>query len=223
MLIWARHYQEAGQVAAQALALDPHEYESVIFAVMACLGTGDTTGARGVMRNLPAGTDPVRAAAWVAKMWFQGWIIEPDLRRRLLSAGDDVFDGDHPLAELARAQLRLAAGDTAGSRATATSAVRAFEQEGPEPRGGLRRLVHHSLALTLAGRPADAMALLAGRPSWDKTTDAFIGHFVHEARAIALFRLGKAAEARAELEPLLSRPYFLSEAWLQVDPTFAVR
>ena len=55
------------------------------------------------------------------------------------------------------------------------------------------------------------------REKWTATNGPYLQHQL--ARVYML--VGQNAKALDQLEPLLKMPYYLSPAWLKIDPTFA--
>jgi hypothetical protein len=51
--------------------------------------------------------------------------------------------------------------------------------------------------------------------------DAFLGPYIQHQLVRIHLLLGQPEQALDQLEPLLRVPYFLSPAWLKIDPTFA--
>jgi hypothetical protein len=72
-----------------------------------------------------------------------------------------------------------------------------------------------------AGRSPEAtLELGQARAPWPRP-DAFFDPVALENVARAYTRLGKADEALDVLEIVLRRPYWLTAAWLRIDPGFA--
>jgi hypothetical protein len=77
------------------------------------------------------------------------------------------------------------------------------------------------LALGLAGRRAEALqqgelAIQLEPVATNGVTGPFLEHFL----VLALLAFGEEEAALDRLEPLLRIPYYLSAAWLRIDPTF---
>ena len=107
------------------------------------------------------------------------------------------------------------------ARAYGDSARLALEEQlrGAPEDGQLHIL--YGVSLAYAGRKADAIREgqrgIALRPI---STDAFGGpYFQHQLARICIM-VGEPEKAIDQLEPLLGVPYYLSPAWLRVDPTF---
>jgi hypothetical protein len=78
------------------------------------------------------------------------------------------------------------------------------------------------LALALAGRRAEAVREGELAVKLEPTaTNGITGPIVQHYLVLTYLALGERDAALARLEPLLRAPYFLSPAWLRIDPTLA--
>jgi hypothetical protein len=89
------------------------------------------------------------------------------------------------------------------------------------PNDAQRHLIR-GLALAVLGRSSDAAAagdrgIALAKQRWTATNGPYAQHQL----ARVYMTLGDRARAMDLLEPLLAMPYFLSPAWLRIDPTFA--
>jgi len=79
-----------------------------------------------------------------------------------------------------------------------------------------------AVALAYAGRRDEAIR--AGERSVGLlpiAKDAYSGAYNQHELARVYAILGDAEKTLDQLEPLLATPYFLTPAWLRIDPTFA--
>jgi tetratricopeptide (TPR) repeat protein len=161
-------------------------------------------------------------AAAVAMYYDLPWMLDDAEQRRLLALGPDTFDGDRMSWAWALAQTYALRGDAARTRAYAESTVVAVdEQLRSAPNDAQRHLVR-GLALAALGRGTDAVA--AGTRGFDlqrQRWTATNGPYAQHQLARLYMMVGDRAKAMDLLEPLLRMPYFLSPAWLRIDPTFA--
>ena len=221
-LLWARRYDEARDAADRALALAPDVSEMLEGRAMISLAQGDLAGARAVLAAAPPSVDRATLAAAVAMYYDLPWLLDEQEQRRLLALGPDVFDGDRMSWAWALSQTYALRHDQARARAYAeTTLVAVDDQLRGAPNDAQRHLIR-GLALATLGRSSDAaqagdrgMALAKQR--WTATNGPYAQH--QHARIYML--LGDRAKAMDLLEPLLGMPYFLSPAWLRIDPTFA--
>ena len=221
-LLWARRYDEARDAADRALALAPDVSEMIESRAMVSLALGDLAGARRVLAAAPPGVDRNVLAAAVSMYYDLPWLLDDGEQRRLLALGPDTFDGDRMSWAWALAQTYALRGDTAGTRAFAESTVVAVdEQLRGAPNDAQRHLVR-GLALAALGRTADAVAagnrgFTLQRQRWTATNGPYAQHQLARIHMM----VGDRAKAMDLLEPLLAMPYYLSPAWLRIDPTFA--
>ncbi|MFL5619133.1 MAG: tetratricopeptide repeat protein [Gemmatimonadaceae bacterium] len=221
-LLWARHYDEARDAADRALALAPDVSEMIEGRAMISLARGDLADARRVLASAPPSVDRAVLAAAVAMYYDLPWLLDDAEQRRLLALGPDAFDGDRMSWAWSLAQTYALRGDAARTRVYAESTVVAVdEQLRSAPNNPQRHLVR-GLALAALGRAADAVAagtrgFALQRQRWTATNGPYAQHQLARIYMMA----GDRAKAMDLLEPLLGMPYYLSPAWLRIDPTFA--
>ena len=222
-LLWARHYDEARDAADRALALAPDVSEMIESRAMISLARGDLAGARRVLASVPPSVDRATLAAAVSMYYDLPWLLDDVEQRRLLALGPDAFDGDRMSWAWSLAQTHALRGDAARARAYAeTTLVAVDEQLRSAPDDPQRHLVR-GLALATLGRTADAVAAGARgfelqRQRWTATNGPYAQHQLARIHLM----VGDRAKAMDLLEPLLLKmPYYLSPAWLRIDPTFA--
>ena len=172
---------------------------------------------------VPSSVDRAALAAAVAMYYDLPWLLDDADQRRLLALGPDAFDGDRMSWAWALAQTYTLRGDAARARAYADTALVAVdEQLRAAPNDAQRHArARRSCWPRSVGR-ADAVA--AGRARhgararrWTATNGPYLQHQLARVYMI----VGRRAKALDQLEPLLAMPYYLSPAWLRIDPTFA--
>jgi Flp pilus assembly protein TadD len=221
-LLWARRYPEAREAADRAVALAPDVSEMIENRAMVSLAQGDLAGARRVLASAPATVDRPTLAAAVAMYYDLPWLLDDGEQRRLLTLGPDVFDGDRMSWAWALAQTYTLRGDLARARAYAeTTLVAVDEQLRGAPNDAQRHLIR-GLALATLGRSADAVAagdrgLALQKQTWTATNGPYAQHQLARIHMM----VGDRVRAMELLEELLRMPYFLSPAWLRIDPTLA--
>ncbi|HKH94748.1 MAG TPA: protein kinase [Gemmatimonadaceae bacterium] len=221
-LLWARRYEEAREAADRALALAPDVSEMIENRAMVSLARGDLAGARRVLASAPPTVDRATLASAVAMYYDLPWLLDDGEQRRLLTLGPDVFDGDRMSWAWAFAQTYALRGDIVRARAYAeTTLVAVDEQLRSAPNDPQRHLVR-GLALATLGRSADAVAagergLALQKQTWTATNGPYAQHQLARIHMM----VGDRARAIELLEALLKVPYYLSPAWLRIDPTFA--
>ena len=149
-------------------------------------------------------------------------MLSDEQQRLLLRLGAGPFDNDRGTWGLALAQTHRLRGNAAAARAYADSALPSLRRGvANNPGDGILR-GSLTLALALAGRRAEAVregeqALRIEPIATNAVTGPIVQHYV----VLAYLAIGDRKAALDRLEPLLSVPYFLSPAWLRIDPTLA--
>jgi serine/threonine-protein kinase len=221
-LLWARRYDEARDAADRALALAPDVSEMIENRAMVSLAQGDLAGARRVLASVPASVDRGALAAAVAMYYDLPWALDEADQRRLLVLGPDAFDGDRLSWAWALSQMWSVRGDPARARAYADTALAAADEQLRTNPDDAQRQIVRGLVLATLGRSADAIAagergMAQARRTWTATNGPYLQHQLARIYMIA----GDRAKSLDLLEPLLRMPYYLSPAWLRIDPTFA--
>jgi tetratricopeptide (TPR) repeat protein len=156
---------------------------------------------------------------YAAQYWDLYWALDDDQQRLALrlplgSFDDDVFGRAMVLAELY--DLR---GDPGRARAYAdTAVIEGDTRLKAAPEDPYLR-IQKAIALAYLGRKADAAqaadeALRLQRGE----IDGYSGPYNEHLAARVYLRAGQPDKALAILEHLLKIPYYLSPAWLRIDP-----
>jgi tetratricopeptide (TPR) repeat protein len=166
------------------------------------------------------GMDPL--VAYLANYYDLYWVFDEAEQQRLLSLPLAAFDDDRAVRGHVRAQLFDLRGDQRQARANADTAQMGFEEQlRGAPMDGQRHVLR-GLALALLGRKPEAIAEgRRGAELWPISRDANVGGYVQLQLARIYMIVGEPELAMDQLEPLLKMPYYLSPAWLRIDPTWA--
>jgi hypothetical protein len=148
------------------------------------------------------------------------WVLDPDRRALLLTLEPKDFADRAEWAvflALANSQVGNAA------RAKELGAIAADEFQAQLASGAEDSARHgfRGLALALAGRREEAVR--EGRRGVELlpiSRDAFSGPYRQHILARIYILTGEEEKALDTLEPLLLVPYFLTPAWLRLDPTY---
>ncbi len=220
-LLWLRRVEEARAAYDQVVRLDPANIASIQQRAMLSLMQGDLPGARAVLQAALQVLEPQTLVAYMATFWDLVWVLDDEQRAMLVKLTPEPFGGDRSGWGLALAQAQAIRGERELSRAYADSARIALEAEvrsrhlDPAPR------MYRAEALAYLGRTAEAVSegerVMRERPlSKDAYTGAYYRHLLTRIYLMA----GKPDAAIDLLEELLRIPYFLTPAWLRIDPTF---
>jgi serine/threonine-protein kinase len=221
-LMWLHRYPEALQANDRALALTPGSIAGLEDRAMIYLAQGDLAGARTVLRAAPKEVEPAALVSYVSQFYDLYWVLDEGQQELLLRLTPAAFEGNRGTWGLALAATHALRGDQAKARAYADSArIALVEQVQANPQDAqLHVLLGTALAYIgrrdeAVGEGKRAVALLP------ISKDAVFGaYFQHQLARIHLL-VGEPEQALDQLEPLLRIPYYLSAAWLRIDPTFA--
>jgi TolB-like protein/Flp pilus assembly protein TadD len=221
-MMWLRRYSEGREVTNRLVALAPTNAASVEARAMIELGDGNLAEARRVIRTAGAVVDPDALVAYFTTYWDLGWVLEDADQQRALSLDPGPFDGDRGNWAIVRTQLYNWRGDSARMRVWADTAEREFAAQLRTAPDDGQRHAFHGLALAYLGRRAEAIAEgLRGVALLPVERDAVGGPYQVHVLARIYLLVGERDKALDLIEGLLARPYYLSAAWLRIDPTFA--
>jgi serine/threonine-protein kinase len=219
-LLWLRRYPEAAATYERALALAPASASIIEHRAMVDLAQGDLAGARSVFRTKGAQADPTELLVETAIYWDLVWALDEAQQRRVVELGPDVF-GDRGTWGLVLAQAYAIRGDQARARIYADSARLGFEELLLDVPDDSQLRVLLGLTLAYMGRKDDAMREgERGVALLPVTKDAYGGAYNQHQLARIYILVGEPEKALDQLEPLLENPYYLSPAWLRIDPNF---
>jgi TolB-like protein/Flp pilus assembly protein TadD len=220
-LNYLRRYSEARQVLDRGLALAPTDLDLIEFKAMTFLAQGDLAGARAVLKATPREVTSAALVAYMANYGDLVWLLDEELRDLLLRLTPSAFDGDRGVWSLCLAEAYAIRGDSAGVRTHAEEARKALEEQlRAAPQDAQR---HASLGLALAYLGQKEEAIREGEQAVSLqpvTKDAVEGPYNQHQLARIYMLVGEPEKALDQLEPLLKIPYWLSPAWLEIDPSF---
>jgi TolB-like protein/tRNA A-37 threonylcarbamoyl transferase component Bud32 len=221
-LLWLRRYGEALAATDGALTLAPSSLTLIENKAMVYLAQGDRTGARGVLQEAPSDIEPTRLVAFIASTWDLFWLLDDEQQRLLLRLSPGAFDDDRGAWALAIAATYAVRGDPTRAHVYGDSARLWYDEKLRATPDDNYLLALSGVALAYAGRRDDAIrngersvALLS------LAKDAYSGAYNQHLLARVYTILGEHDKAIDRLESLLGVPYYLSAAWLEIDPNFA--
>jgi serine/threonine-protein kinase len=221
-LLWSRRYAEARAAGDRGLALAPANAPLREARLMVDLAEGDVAAARRVIAASPPGPPRTDLLVFLATYWDLGWVLDDADQRTILALGPDAFDADRGAWGIVMAQLYALRGDSARARAFGDSARLAIGADVRANPDDAQRRVLYGLAAAYAGRAAEAVREAERGMSLQPVgRNAYVGAYVQHQAARAYLLAGRPERAIELLEQLLRMPYYLSPAWLRIDPTFA--
>ena len=220
-LLWLKRYKESEAVADRGLAVAPNTLLLYSGKAMIRLANGDLAGARAVIKTIPPEVEPTEVVSNLATYWDLFWILDEPQQQLLLRLTPSAFDDDRGAWGIALASTYHLRGDHARARAYADSAAAAFEEQIKATPDNAQLHVLLGTALAYTGRKEDAVR--QGKISLEKagiSKDAYGGAYDQHQLARIYILVGEPDKALDQLEPLLKLPYYLTPAWLRIDPTF---
>jgi serine/threonine-protein kinase len=220
-LIFLRQFDAADSAVTRAIALAPTNPQMVLLKVMLELGRGDLAAARSSVRTAAERIDDAILLAFLTTYQDLYWVLDDAQLSRALQLSPDAFDGDRGVWGIVRAEIHQLQRDERRAAIYADSARLAAEEQSRAAPDDAQRHVLLGLALAYLGRKAEAIR--EGRRGVELlpiSRDALLGPYV-QLQLVRIYLLtGEPARALDELEPLLRMPFYLSPAWLRLDPTF---
>ncbi len=220
-LLWLRRYPQADAAYDRALALGPTNLQALEGKAMVQLAQGNLDGARAVLRSVPQEVEPTALVAYVSTYWDLFWVLEPEQRDLLLRLTPAAFDDDRATWAIVLAQSYHLRGDATRTRKYADSAFAGFEDRLRSAPNDPQSHAFLGLALAYSGRRNEAVRegekAVAMSPI---AQDGYNGPYYQHLLARIYIVVGDQEKALNALEPLLKIPYFLSPAWLKIDPAF---
>jgi TolB-like protein/Tfp pilus assembly protein PilF/predicted Ser/Thr protein kinase len=221
-LLRLRRYPEGMAEVNRTLKIVPSNLDLLECKVMLYLAQGDLESARMVLRSVPASVEPTGLVSYFGNYWDLAWVLDDSQQQLLLRLTPSAFDGDRGTWGIVLAQTYYFRGDHERARIYADSGRVGLEQSLASAPNDAQRRVIHGLALAYLGRKAEAEAEgERGASLLPSSKDNYVGSYVQHQLARIYILTGNQNKAIDALEPLLRTPYFLSPAWLRIDPNFA--
>ena len=215
-----RRYPEAITASDRAIALAADNPGAFQNKVMAYLAMGDADRARELARAATKTYDPTALATTFGNFYDLYWALPPELQELLLRLTPGAF-GDRSTWAIVRTQLLHFRGDLAQTRIYADSARLAMDERLRNTPDDAQSHVFRGLILAYLGRKAEAIEEgERARALLPIEKDAYFGPYLQHQVVRIYILVGEPEKALDLLEPLLRMPYYLSPAWLRVDPNF---
>jgi eukaryotic-like serine/threonine-protein kinase len=218
-LLWMRRYPEALEAAQRAVALSPQHPAPRETQAMVYLAQGDLPGAQKIIRNAAAEIDPTAMVIYVAQYWDLYWALDDDQQRLALRLPLGSFDEDVFGRAMVLAELYDLRGEPDRARAYADTAVTEADLRLKSAPDDPYLRIQKAVALAYWGHKIDAVQEAEGALRLQRSEgDGYSGPYNEHLAARVYVRAGQPDKALAILERLLKIPYYLSPAWLRIDP-----
>jgi serine/threonine-protein kinase len=219
--LFLRQYPAADSAIERAIALAPTNAQAALLQVMIAVARGDLPGARAAVAAGARRIDPATLYPFLAMYQDLYWVLDDAQQREVLALPPGAFDGDRGVWALVRTELYQLRGDSARALAYADSARVALEAQSRAAPEDAQRHAILGVALAYLGRKAEAVR--EGRRGTELlpvSQDAINAPYVQLQLARIYVLAGEPDRAVAVLQELLGRPFYVSRAWLALDPAF---
>ncbi len=221
-LIRMHRFSEATIVARQGLQLAPNNLGMISRVTLLHLAQGDLPAARAVLRAAQASVDTTRLIVYFATTGDLFWVLTDAQQQKLLSLTPTAYDDDRARWAIRRAEVYGLRGDAALARAYGDTAQQVYQQQINSSPDDFERRMLYALALAYAGHKDDAIREgERGAVQMPMSRNAELAPYAQHVLARVYMMVGEPDRALDHLEPLLTVPYFLTPAWLRIDPTWA--
>jgi TolB-like protein/Tfp pilus assembly protein PilF len=221
-LMRLHRYREGMAEMDRALKIAPTNLDLIETKVMLYVAQGDLASAREVLRSVPATIEPTGFVAYLGNYWDLSWVLDDAQQQLLLRLTPSAFDGDRGTWGAVLAQTYYVRGDRARAKIYADSGRIGYEQTLATAPDDAQRLMFRALMLAILGRKAEAEAEGERAASLlPASRDNYVGSYIQHQLARMYTIVGNPDKATDQLETLLKTPYYLSPAWLRIDPNFA--
>ena len=221
-LLRLHRYRDGMTEIDRALKIAPANLDLIETRVMLYLAQGDLASARDLIRSVTGTIEPTGLVAYLGNYWDLAWVLDDSQQQLLLRLTPSAFDGDRGTWGAVLAQTYFFRGDRARAKIYADSARIGYDQTLATAPDDAQRLVLRALMLAILGRKAEAEAggerAAALLPA---SRDNYVGSYIQHQLARVYTIAGDPDKAIDQLEALSKTPYYLSPAWLRIDPNFA--
>ena len=221
VLLYSRQSAEARRAIDRAMQISPGNFGVREFGIMAWLAEGNLARARSELQEGTRFGEPTGIVAYIATYYDLMWLLDDGQQQLLVRLTPSAFDNDRGTWALVLAQTYALRGDQARTRIYADSAQYTLGEQLKQNPTDPQLHVLRGLALAYLGRKAEAVSEGEhARMLLPIDKDEYTGGYVQHQFVRILVINGDYERAIDQLEPLLRRPYFLTPAWLRIDPNF---
>jgi serine/threonine-protein kinase len=220
-LLFMHRPAEALEAVAQARRLAPRSLFALESEVVAHLEQGDLASVRRVVAGA-TDFDQSALAPYFSNYWDLYWVLDSAQQQLVLTLTPAAWDNDRGAWAIVRTQVFALHKDSVRMRAYADTARLVLEEQLRDaPNDAQRRALYGLMLAHLGRKDAAEQAIARAVELLPVSVDAYNGPYMLHLRVRIHLLLGETDAALTELEQLLRTPYFLTKAWLRVDPTFA--
>jgi hypothetical protein len=189
---------------------------------MSFAGEGDLAGVHDALHKAYGNVDRAALLAYVTNYWDTFWMLDSADVAFAQTLPVAAFDGDRDVWGIVKAELYSWQGDSVRARAYADSARLVFDQQLRQDTTNWQSFLMRALTHAIRGRRSEAIrdrdrGLAGALSTGDEWSSISYAHHIAARVDVAL---GDRDAAIAELRAVLSKPYFISPAWLRIDPAW---
>jgi tetratricopeptide (TPR) repeat protein len=230
LLLYLRRYPEARAEAERGLLAVPTDPSLVADRAASFIGEGDVAAARAALRDVAPELDRATLVVYATRnsrlstfgSRLAYWVLDGADRALVLTLSPAAFDNNRAEWGRARAELYWLAGDTTRARHYADSALVTFDAQIAGAPNVYDLYLYRGLLLAHLGQRVGAVQEGEhGLALAQATKNSFIIPYARQVLARIYVATGDHGRAIAQLDSLLALPYYVSPAWLKVDPTWA--
>ena len=218
--LFQRRYSDAIEVGQAAMVLGPNDLILAEWQAIVHLSQGDLAGARKVIRAAIDRGNPAPTVASVFGGYYEmSWALDDAELNLLFRLTPAAFDNDRGWWGQTLAIAYAEQGNLALARAYADSALPTMKIQLAASPNDAQTQALYAVMLAYTGRKAEALGMGERAVTIEKT-----GQGNESYNMLLLVRtylaLGEQEKALDVIEQLLRRPWYLTPAWLGIDPTF---
>jgi eukaryotic-like serine/threonine-protein kinase len=220
-LHYRKRYDEALSALDVSVALAPTSLNAIEWKFMVYLSEGNLPRAQAYLASVAGTLQPTDVVAYFATYYDLYWCLDADQQALLRRLTPAQFDNDAGSWGLALAGSYGLQGDRKRMLAYADSARLGFETQLHDTPDDAQIHALLGLALAYLGRKADAIR--EGERSLELLPPArnVVSGSYNQHQVVRIYMLvGEPEKALDNLEILLKEPYYLTPAWLKIDPNF---
>ncbi len=221
VLVYLGRVDEAKNAAAELVALAPNETDAVEWVAVAHVADGDLDGAKAAIREALQRIPATELVTYFAGYNEMAWILDDAEQNLLFRLTPAAFDNDRAWWGQALAIAAYQQGDQPKARAYADSSLATSkEQSDANPEDPQLRALY-AVMLAYVGRIDEALREVDIAVENSPEGNAADAPYSRLQRLRILLVSGQTDKAIDAVEDILSRQYYLTPAYLRLDPTYA--
>ncbi len=222
ILLWMRRYAQARAVFDDALSISPGNVAVTELKAMTYLGVGDLAGAKAWIKQKSSDIPEKDILVNFGIFWDLLWLFDDAQQQAFMKLTIQDTEGSASGLALAFAQICALSGRKQELQKHSQEAERGFAAESASAPDDAQVHLMRGLALAYLGRKDEAMREgERGIEMLPISRDAYSGPYMQHQLARIYLIVGEKEKALDRIEQFLNVPYFVSPAWMSIDPNFA--